>query len=95
VTDTHRALSDALLIARCFERVSEMGHDVEAMILRAMRPRALYQSKQGFAENDKAKAAGFGWVDDGKRKGWYKTIAIDDAPAFIATLPFKVERVAE
>jgi DNA polymerase-3 subunit epsilon len=94
VTEAHRALSDCQLLARCFERVAELGHDVEKMITRALRPRTTLQSKQAFADNDKAKAAGFGWVDDGKRKGWYKTIAIDDAPAFIASLPFKVDGVS-
>jgi DNA polymerase III epsilon subunit-like protein len=94
VTDTHRALSDCLLLARTFERCAELGHDVSLMLERAMRPRAEYRSMQAFGDNQKAKDAGFGWVHDAAKgkKGWYKTMAIEDAPAFIAKLSFKVER---
>jgi DNA polymerase-3 subunit epsilon len=96
IIEAHRALSDCLLIARCFERCAELEYDVQKMIERAMKPRELYKSMQSFADNSKAKEAGFGWVDDGARKGWFRTMILEPATdEYLKSLPFRVERVAE
>lgn len=84
VAVAHRAMADCELIARLFMRARELGSNIEGMLGRALRPKALFQSKAPFAENDKVKAAGFRWEPDNKR--WVRRMAIED----VAALPFKV-----
>lgn len=84
VMDAHRALPDCQLLARLLERVGEMGHDVEAMLVRAMRPKVRVVSRLPYSlENVAAtKAAGFRW--EPSTKEWWRMIAADD----VGSLPF-------
>lgn len=87
VASAHRAITDCLLLARLFERVHEMGHDVPAMLARGLRPKARFVvADSNFDEkrNALAKAAGFRW----EKPHWVRTMAIEDAD----TLPFAVRQ---
>lgn len=88
VVEAHRALTDCVLLRRIFERCVELGHDVDAMLAKAMRPRALYLAHVSYDDREKAKLAGFGW--DGATKRWTKRIAIEDAGQ---DLGFKISQV--
>ena len=91
VLDAHRALTDCQTLARLFARVSEMGHDVSAMIERALLPRKTYRAVVSFDEKDKAKSLGFEW--DGARKIWHRRLLVEEA-ANVTQWPFKLEEVA-
>lgn len=86
VADAHRALTDCLLIARLLTRCHELGHDLQAMLTRAMRPKALIRGLQRFEDNQLAKDAGFRW--DGERKWWLRRMFLDDAAAL--TFPWRI-----
>lgn len=90
VMDAHRALPDCQLLARLLERVGEMGHDVEALLVRAMRPKVKVVSKLPYSTENVAacKAAGFRW--EPAKKEWWRMIAEED----VAALPFPCRRVA-
>lgn len=87
VSSAHRALTDCQLIAALFDRMKLFGRDLQEMFAHAMRPSAMFQSLQPFAENEIAKAAGFQWNKPGplREKRWTRRMAIEDA----AKLPFK------
>lgn len=85
----HRAIDDVLLVARLLERAGELGHDIEASIAKALRPRARFVADVPRSRNDELKASGFRWDRD--RKEWWKRMAIEDA----STLPFDVREVAD
>lgn len=87
VAYNHRALADCLLLARIFERVAELGHDVEKLLSDALLPRITLQAFQKFEDNDKAKAAGFRF--DGATKRWLKRVRKDQPGEF----PFRVREV--
>lgn len=95
VVDPHRALSDCLLLARLMCRCSEMGHDVEALLARGLRPTAWVEALVSYDDRDLAKERGFKYLPilgrekDRKPKGWVKKMAIDD----IETLPFSAKKV--
>ena len=64
------------------ERVGEMGHDVEAMLVRAMRPKVkVIAHSPGFdaARNALFKSNGFRF--EPKTKEWWKMVPADDAAA--------------
>lgn len=89
VSHAHRAITDCLLLVRLLERVSET-HDLEILLLHAMRPKAVYEvAERDFSEerNAQAKAAGFRW--EASVKGWRRKMATDD----IGKLPFAVREV--
>lgn len=84
VGSAHRAITDCLLLARLFERVAER-HDLQTMLARAMRPKALFEvADKAFSEerNAQAKAAGFSW--NAKARAWQRRMCPDD----VAALPF-------
>ena len=87
IVTAHRAVADCTILARLFERVTELGHDVGEMVRRGLRPKATYQAMVSYADRELAKAAGFAW--DGTAKRWTRRLAPDDA----AALPFKVVEV--
>jgi DNA polymerase-3 subunit epsilon len=86
VGSAHRALTDCRLIARLFDRMS----DLPAMFQIAMRPKALYVGLQPFEDNHLAKDAGFKWDRLVPRK-WSRIMAIEDAQS----LPFPVRMVTQ
>lgn len=87
VARAHRALTDCELIERTLERCHDMGFQVEDMLSRAIRPKALFQALVSYDDRKKASDCGFAW--DKPTKRWLKRLPIEDAPAF----PFPVERV--
>lgn len=86
VAVAHRALADADLIARLLTRCHELGHDLQTMLARAMRPKVLIRGLQRFDDNQLAKDAGFRW--DGERKWWLRRMFLDDAAAL--TFPWRI-----
>lgn len=88
VFTAHRAMADVETMVRLFQRVAEMGHDVPAMLARAMRPKVKVVAQVSFDDREKAKSAGFAW--DGTRKRWWRDMPSED----IAALPFRTCVVA-
>ncbi len=87
VASAHRAMADVDTMARIFTRVAEKGHDLEALLVDAMRPKERYLSLAPFEQKDVVKAHGFLW--DGDRKCWWRSMPPED----VAALPFKVRQV--
>lgn len=85
VASAHRALADVMTMALLFQRVQELGHDVDAMVAHALRPKVRVIGKQSRDQNDIAKAHGFRW--DGERYEWWRNMPRED----IAGLPFAVK----
>jgi hypothetical protein len=87
-----------MLIANTMAAVQREGHDLAAMLTRALRPKASYVAitpkPWEMPEEEWARvkasllAAGFSY--DGSKREWRRTMAIADA----AELPFKVKEVA-
>lgn len=89
VANAHRAAADVDLLARLFTRAAEMGADLEAMLARGLRPKALFQALVPFERNHEAKAAGFRW-NDPVPKAWTRRMAIED----VAALSFPTREVS-
>jgi DNA polymerase III subunit epsilon len=87
VVDVHRALTDCRLLARLFERCVELGHDVRAMLTRALRPKGRYVALVSYDGRELAKAAGFRWSSESRT--WEREMASEDAER----LPFPVRRI--
>jgi DNA polymerase-3 subunit epsilon len=84
VAYAHRALADCDLIARLFTRSRELGADLNAMLTRAMRPKAEFVALVSYDDRQLVKDAGFQW--NGDTRLWTRRMFIEDA----STLPFKV-----
>ncbi len=97
---THRALSDCILIARLFDK---MGDALPAMFEKAMRPKGLFcaidehgRKFWNLSEQEQSAIkqlridAGFRW-NRLVPKAWSRRMAIED----VATLPFECERIEE
>lgn len=84
VAHAHRAMSDVDTLSRILTRIAEQGHDLQAMLVHAMRPKAMFHSLAPFDAKDQVKAAGFRWDPD--KKIWWRRMAIEDAEK----LPFRV-----
>ena len=85
VVDPHRALQDCLLLARLLTRVAELGHDVETILAKGLRPRGTVEAIVSYEDRDKAKEHGFHW--DQKTKKWTRSMFFADC----AALPFPVK----
>jgi DNA polymerase III subunit epsilon len=88
VVHAHRAMTDVDTIARLLARVHEMGHDLVALLQRAMRPRKKVAALVSYDDREKAKTAGFAW--DPPTKTWQREMPVDE----IAGLPFKTREIA-
>jgi DNA polymerase III epsilon subunit-like protein len=92
IVEQHRALTDCILLAKCFEVVwRKSGPDgVREMLRLAMRPRSRYVA-QGvpYEKRQLTKDAHFRW--NGDMKSWWKDLVDED----ITKLPFQVRRVPE
>jgi DNA polymerase-3 subunit epsilon len=88
VASAHRAAVDVDTMSRILTRLAEKGHDLEALILHAMRPKAMFHAMTSYDEREITKQAGFRWDPD--RKVWWRRMAIADT----GNLPFKVKQVA-
>jgi len=84
VASAHRAMADVDTLARIFTRVAEKGHSLEAMLVRAMRPKVKYVSLAPFEEREIVKSHGFLWEPSAKE--WYRFMPPED----VGELPFKV-----
>jgi DNA polymerase-3 subunit epsilon len=87
VASAHRAMADVDTLARILTRLAEQGHDLEPVLLHAMRPKVMCHSLAPFEKKDEVKAAGFRW--DADRKTWWRRMPLEDTEA----LPFKVRVV--
>ena len=89
IVKQHRALTDCLLLADCFERVhaKEGAEGVRERLRRALRPRSRCVAQTTFAQKDITKKAGFRWNSD--MKSWWKDVVDEE----IGKLPFQVRRV--
>ena len=85
VLAAHRALTDCDTIARILTRVKEQGHDLQALIGDAMKPRQRVQALVSFEQKDLAKEAGFAWDPQGKR--WTRECTADE----VLKLKFKTK----
>lgn len=93
VSHAHRAAVDVDLLGRLFTRAAEMGADLQAMLARAMRPKALFVVARSDFDADRnalAKAAGFAW-DSLVPRAWARRMPAEDA----AALPFAVREIVE
>ncbi len=82
VSHAHRALTDCTLLARLFDRVHEMGHDLSMVLERGLRPKGLFAAQVSYEDRELAKKAGFSW----QKPYWIRTMARDD----VSMLPFSV-----
>lgn len=87
VVDPHRALSDCLMLARLLARVAET-HDVNAILARGLRPRAMFQALVSYDDRALASDAGFRWKPETKQ--WLRRMAVEDA----AQLGFRTKEIA-
>lgn len=85
VATAHRAMADVDLLARCFARTAELGVDLDVMLARGLRPKALYAACVSYEQNGLAREAGFRW--EPQRKLWVRRMATEDT----AALPFRVK----
>lgn len=86
VASAHRALTDCRLLAELFDHADNLA----AMFDIALRPKAMFQGLQAFADNQLAKDAGFKWErENAPRKSWTRIMAIEDA----AALPFQTKKL--
>lgn len=91
VSHAHRALTDAMNIARLVERVAEMGTPPAVLLARALRPKKVYKALVPRSKNHLAKAAMFRWNPE--RTMWWRRISPDDLEGL--QLPFGVVEVTD
>jgi DNA polymerase III subunit epsilon len=91
IVKQHRALTDCLLLADCFERVhAKEGPDgIRARLQRALRPRGRFVAQVPYEARQKAKDAKFRWNSDLKK--WWKDLPFEDTTA----LSFPVKQVPQ
>lgn len=89
VASAHRAMADVDTLARILTRLAEKGVDLEAMIVRGMRPKVLFYAMVSYEMRQVAKDHGFLWNEAKHGKNWYRHMPPEDAEA----LPFRVRRV--
>jgi DNA polymerase-3 subunit epsilon len=87
VASAHRAMVDVDTLSRILTRLAEMGHSLESVLLRAMRPKVRCHSLAPFGQKEIVKAAGFRW--NLEEKVWWRDMPLEDAEV----LPFKVKVV--
>jgi len=87
VASAHRAMADVDTLSRIFTRLAERGHDLQAIIRHAMRPKAMFHSLASYDDREMVKQAGFRW--DPSKKIWWRRMPEEDAKG----LPFKVNKV--
>jgi DNA polymerase-3 subunit epsilon len=85
VASAHRAMADVDTLARVLTRLGELGHDLEALVTHAMRPKQKFKAILPYELRQEAKDAGFRW--DGDTKTWWRVMAPEDTKE----LPFKVK----
>jgi len=88
VSGAHRAMTDVDTLSRILTRFVELGHELEPVLLHAMRPKAMVHSLAPYEMKDVVKEHGFRWNKD--EKVWWRKMSLEDAEK----LPFKV-RVAK
>ena len=81
----HRALPDCTYLASVFSKRT----DLAALIEDARTPQFLYEAVVGFADKEKAKAAGFQWSANGHERSWTRKLRAAEAEA----LPFSCRQL--
>jgi len=89
IVAAHRALTDCDILARLLTKVSESGTDLESLLEKAMRPRALVEALTTKDEKDLTYLWGFDW-DPAHRKTLREM-----PPEDIDELPFKCRILRE
>ena len=92
VVTAHRALADVDTLVRCFQRVAEVGMNVQEMIESAMLPRHLYSAEVSYDDRHLASEAGFKWeYPPGvtAKKRWLRRLTESEA----AALSFQTTRL--
>jgi DNA polymerase-3 subunit epsilon len=89
IVTQHRALTDCLLLAECFERVWQRSgaEGVREMLRLAQRPRSRCVAQVLYEKRQLAKDAKFRW--NGEMKSWWKDVVDEE----VTKLPFAVRRV--
>lgn len=85
VASAHRAMADIDILARILTRLAEQGHDLEALVKHAMRPKKKFAAVLPYERRQEAKDAGFRW--DAPSKQWLRTMPPEDTKE----LGFKVK----
>jgi len=88
VVSVHRAMNDVDTLARILMRLAAMSHDLEALLLHAMRPKVRCHSLATFEQRGVVKAAGFRWNPE--QRVWWRDMPPEDAEK----LPFAVRVIA-
>lgn len=83
VVSAHRALTDCILLAQCFDKVL----DLEARIKDATLPRFVFKAVVSYDDKDQAKEAGFTW--DSEKRAWFKKMTHEEAKG----LPFEALQI--
>lgn len=86
VASAHRASADVETMGRIFSRLHEMGNDLEAMFLHALRPKLRCVALASFEQKELVKSHGFLW--DPKMKHWWRDVPIDEVDSF----PFPIRK---
>ena len=84
VASAHRAMADVAALSRILTRLAEMGHDLEPVLVHAMRPKVRCVSLAPYDQKDVVKSFGFRWSPG--EKVWWREMPIEDANG----LPFQV-----
>lgn len=79
VASAHRAMADVDTMARILTRCAEMGADLEAMFVKALRPKKRFVAIVSYDDRQIAKDQGFLW--DEKRREWYRMMSPEDTGA--------------
>lgn len=91
VVSAHRAMTDAMLIVRTLERVVELGHDLPAILAKAMRPKVhCVVADKSFDEARNKLAVAAGFLFDRPTKEWRGRVARED----LSSLGFEVREVS-
>ncbi len=86
----HRALTDCILIAHMLEALDDPAATLCDGLRRSELPKFRFKAEVGYADRDLAKAAGFGWKDDGVGgKIWQRVAREEDIKALKIGFPIK------
>lgn len=77
VVSAHRAITDCLTMALCFDRIADIKERMSKALKHAKLPKATMVAKVRYEDRQIAKDHGFRWDPDAKK--WKRTMAVEDA----------------
>lgn len=77
VVSAHRAITDCLTMALCFDRIEDIEQRMGNALKHAKMPKATIVAKVRYEDRQLAKDHGFRWDPDVKK--WKRTMAVEDA----------------